>query len=78
MGSLVEGKGYDVLVAALVGLRQLPWELTVAGDAGRDPRYASMICAEIASQGLLDRIAILGAVNRPPLISDQNVTPDPV
>ena len=62
VGSLVEGKGYDVLVAALAKLTQLPWQLTVAGDGGRDPHYASMIRAEIASQGLLDRIAILGAV----------------
>ncbi len=62
VGSLVEGKGYDVLVAALASLAEFPWQLTIAGDAGRDPRYAAMLRTEITSQGLLDRIAILGAV----------------
>src|SRR5262245_13805836 len=64
VGSLVEGKGYDVLVAALGRLAQLPWQLTIAGDASRDPSCASMIRNAIASQGLGDRIAILGAVAR--------------
>jgi glycosyltransferase involved in cell wall biosynthesis len=62
VGSLVEGKGYDVLVAALARLAELPWQLTIAGDADRDPRYASMIRDQVRSQGLLERIAILGAV----------------
>jgi glycosyltransferase involved in cell wall biosynthesis len=64
VGSLVEGKGYDILVAALGQLAQLPWQLTIAGDASRDPGCASMIRHAITSQGLGDRIAILGAVTR--------------
>jgi glycosyltransferase involved in cell wall biosynthesis len=62
VGSLVKGKGHDVLVATLPGLLEFPWRLTIAGDADRDPHYAAMLRNEIASLGLLDRIAIPGAV----------------
>ena len=47
VGSLVRRKGYDVLVAALAELRDLPWRLTIAGDATRDPAIAQELDDDI-------------------------------
>ncbi len=63
VGAVVPRKGYDVLVAALATLRELPWQLTVAGDRTRNPRCAAQIDADIADHTLSDRIAMLGAVS---------------
>src|SRR3979490_568769 len=57
VGSLVRRKGYDVLVAALAGLRDLPWRLTIAGDVTRDPATAQELDADIRGRGLGERIA---------------------
>jgi glycosyltransferase involved in cell wall biosynthesis len=62
VGSVVRRKGYDVLVAALSGLRDLPWRLTIAGDLGRDPATAQELDADIRRRGLGERIALVGAV----------------
>jgi glycosyltransferase involved in cell wall biosynthesis len=62
VGSLVRRKGYDVLVAALAGLADLRWRLTIVGDRTRDPATASMLDADIHRHGLGDRIDVLGAV----------------
>jgi glycosyltransferase involved in cell wall biosynthesis len=62
VGSIVPGKGYDVLVAALTTLADLPWQLKIAGDTGRDRATAAKIEGEIARFKLADRIALLGAV----------------
>jgi glycosyltransferase involved in cell wall biosynthesis len=62
VGSVIPRKGYDVLVAALAGLRHLPWRLVVAGDCGRSPETSRQIRADIVRLGLADRITLLGAV----------------
>jgi glycosyltransferase involved in cell wall biosynthesis len=62
VGSLVRRKGYDVLVAALAGLKDLPWRLTIAGDRTRDPATAAALDSDIGNCGLGDRIDVLGAV----------------
>jgi glycosyltransferase involved in cell wall biosynthesis len=62
VGSVVPGKGYDVLVAALEALTDLPWQLMIAGDTGRDRATAAKIEGDIARFKLTDRIALLGAV----------------
>jgi glycosyltransferase involved in cell wall biosynthesis len=62
VGSVVPGKGYDVLVAALANLSDLPWRLVIAGDTGRDPATAAKIEVDIARFALTDRVALLGAV----------------
>src|SRR5215213_9099647 len=36
VGSVVPRKGYDLLIEALAGLIDLPWQLTVVGDCSRD------------------------------------------
>jgi glycosyltransferase involved in cell wall biosynthesis len=64
IGSVVPGKGYDVLVAALASLTDLPWRLAIAGDRTRNPPAAARLDADIAAYGLGGRVAVLGAVSR--------------
>jgi glycosyltransferase involved in cell wall biosynthesis len=62
IGSVVPRKGYDVLVAALAELKNLPWQLTIAGDNTRDAKAAARLEADIVQHGLAGRIDVLGAV----------------
>jgi glycosyltransferase involved in cell wall biosynthesis len=63
VGAVVPRKGFDVLVAALATLAELPWRLTIAGDLTRDPNEAARLDALISQHGLAGRIATLGAVS---------------
>jgi glycosyltransferase involved in cell wall biosynthesis len=63
VGALVHRKGYDVLIAALATLANLPWRLTIAGDRTRNPAVAARLEADIARQRLDDRVQVLGAVS---------------
>ena len=60
VGSIVPRKGYDVLVATLAQLTDLPWHLTIAGDPSRDPKAAAALGAAIANAGLEHRISLQG------------------
>ena len=62
VGAVVPRKGFDVLVAALAGLADLPWRLTIAGDCTRDASCAARLDAEIARLQLADRVVVTGAV----------------
>ena len=62
IGSVVPGKGYDLLIAALATLADMPWRLTIAGDRTRNPAAAAQLDADIEAYGLGDRVAVLGAV----------------
>src|SRR5689334_1473083 len=62
VGSVVPGKGYDLLIAALVTVADMPWRLTIAGDRTRNPAAAARLDADIEAYGLGDRVAVLGAV----------------
>src|SRR5262245_45209299 len=62
VGSVVPVKGYDLLIAALATLAHMPWRLTIAGDRTRNPVVAAQLDADIATYGLDDRVAVLGAV----------------
>jgi glycosyltransferase involved in cell wall biosynthesis len=62
VGAVVPRKGYDVLIAALAAISDLPWTLTIAGDRTRDPVYAAQLDSDIARHGLAGRVAVLGAV----------------
>ena len=63
VGALVPRKGFDVLIAALATLSDLPWRLTIVGDRTRDPATATRVENDIARRGLDDRIEVLGAVS---------------
>jgi glycosyltransferase involved in cell wall biosynthesis len=60
----VPRKGFDVLIEALATLTDLTWQLTIAGDCGRDPKAAAQLDANILRHGLGCRVAVLGAVSR--------------
>ncbi len=63
IGALVQRKGFDVLIAALATLADLPWRLTIAGDRTRNPEVAARVDADIARHKLGDRVQVLGAVS---------------
>lgn len=63
VGAIVPRKGYDLLIAALATLTDLPWHLTIAGDRDRDPQTAARLDADIRRFKVRERIAVLGAVS---------------
>jgi glycosyltransferase involved in cell wall biosynthesis len=63
VGAVVPRKGYDVLLAALAALDDLPWRLTIAGDCTRDPATADRLARDIADRRLADRVTLAGAVS---------------
>lgn len=56
VGRVVYQKGLDVLLEALAGLRDLPWELVVAGDGSQRERLGN--CAR--ELGIGDRVEFVG------------------
>jgi glycosyltransferase involved in cell wall biosynthesis len=63
VGAVVPRKGFDVLIAALATLADLPWHLTIAGDRTRNPQAAAQLDADILRYGMGERVAVLGAVS---------------
>jgi len=63
VGAIVPRKGYDVLLAALASLRDLPWRLTIAGDRTRDADTAARLDADLARLKIADRVRCAGAVS---------------
>jgi glycosyltransferase involved in cell wall biosynthesis len=63
VGAVVRRKGFDVLIAALATVTDLPWRLSIAGDRTRDRDAAARLDADIASHALEERVAVLGAVS---------------
>jgi glycosyltransferase involved in cell wall biosynthesis len=63
VGAVVPRKGFDVLIAALATLTDLPWQLTIAGDRTRDADTACRLDADIARFELTDRVFPRGAVS---------------
>ena len=64
VGAVVPRKGYDVLLAALDRLRDLPWRLTIVGDLARDQGAAARLAADVARFALGDRVTIDGAISQ--------------
>lgn len=62
VGAVVPRKGFDVLMAALAKLPDLPWRLAIAGDLTRDPAAAAQLHADIQQHGLAGRVEVLGVL----------------
>ena len=56
-------KGFDVLIAALATIAELPWHLTIVGDRTRDRKAVAQLDADIRLHRLDDRVAVLGEVS---------------
>ena len=69
VGSIVPRKGYDVLIAALGQIPDLPWRLVIAGDPSRSPATAAALQAQIASLHLTGRVDSVGVVSSARLAS---------
>lgn len=67
VGSLVPRKGYDVLIAALQGLADKAWRLTIVGADDRAPEITTALKAQVAAGGLSGRIRFAGALGQPGL-----------
>lgn len=61
-GTITARKGFDVLVAALHRIADLPWAAVFVGSDDRDPAAAAALRAQIAEAGLTARITLAGAV----------------
>jgi glycosyltransferase involved in cell wall biosynthesis len=61
VGAVVPRKGFDVLIAALATIADLPWRLTIAGDRTRDAKAVEQLDAEILNHRLAGRVDLLGA-----------------
>jgi glycosyltransferase involved in cell wall biosynthesis len=63
VGAVVPRKGFDVLVAALAAIAELPWRLTIAGDLTRDRATAAKLAGDIVQHKLTGRVDLLGALS---------------
>jgi glycosyltransferase involved in cell wall biosynthesis len=63
VGALVPRKGYDVLIAALARISDLPWRLTIVGDRSRAPATAARLEADLAAGNLERRVTFAGTVS---------------
>jgi glycosyltransferase involved in cell wall biosynthesis len=63
VGIIVPRKGYDLLVAALATLSDLPWRLNIVGGRERDPAASARLDADILEHRLTARVAVEGAVS---------------
>jgi glycosyltransferase involved in cell wall biosynthesis len=60
VASLTPRKGHLVLLDALAGLRDLPWQLTCVGSPERNPAMARAIGVAIERYGLGARVRLIG------------------
>jgi glycosyltransferase involved in cell wall biosynthesis len=63
VGAVSPRKGYEGLIEALSGLRDLDWRLTIAGSLDRDPAAAQRLQRMIEAQDLCGLVDIAGAVS---------------
>jgi glycosyltransferase involved in cell wall biosynthesis len=62
IGTVSPRKAFDILVAALAGLADLPWHLTIAGALDRDPTAAAALVTTIDTAGLRERVSLVGVL----------------
>ncbi|HVH26022.1 MAG TPA: glycosyltransferase family 4 protein [Vicinamibacterales bacterium] len=63
VGSLTEGKGYEVLIHALARIPDRAWHLTCAGSLDRDPPAVARVRAAVRREKLEDRVTLAGEVD---------------
>lgn len=63
VGAVSPRKGFDILVAALAGLPDLDWRLTIAGATDRDPEAFAALRQALARSGVAGRIRLVGEVD---------------
>jgi glycosyltransferase involved in cell wall biosynthesis len=63
VGTIVQRKGFDVLLEALTTLGDLPWRLVIVGDRDRDRAATARLDGDIARLGLAERVRSTGAVS---------------
>jgi len=63
VGSIVQRKGYDLLVEALAPLNDLDWRLRIVGAQDRAPSCVQALRAQIAAAGLEERIILVGGAS---------------
>ncbi|MEM7056599.1 MAG: glycosyltransferase family 4 protein [Pseudomonadota bacterium] len=71
VGSITPRKGHDKLVAALAGLRDLDWRLTIAGHAPEQEQLANLDKL-ISRLGLSERISLAGGMTEEELNAAYN------
>lgn len=69
VGSVVPRKAYDVLIEAMVPLKELDWHLDIAGALDRSPETVRQVEAQIGRLGLGRRVSLLGPVDDAALAS---------
>lgn len=63
VGTVTPRKGFDILLAALEPLADLPWTLTIAGDLTRDECAPRQLLQDIERFGFQERVHPLGVVD---------------
>lgn len=63
VGTLIQRKGHDVLLAALSQIRDLDWRIDIVGGA-RDEAVAARLYAQRAALGLEDRVQFRGEISK--------------
>ena len=61
VAAVTPGKGHDVLLDALSGLRDLAWRCVCVGSLTRDPGWAARTLRQAQAAGLDDRVEFPGA-----------------
>jgi glycosyltransferase involved in cell wall biosynthesis len=60
VGAVVPRKDHGLLLAALAGLKHLPWRLTVVGNLARAPDHVARLRGMMAACGLAGRVRLAG------------------
>lgn len=60
IGSVIPRKRHELVLAALAGLQDLAWRLTIVGTLGMNPQHVAVLRALIAAPGLQDRVTLAG------------------
>ena len=60
VATLIPRKGHEILFRALAEIPNRNWRLTCVGSAGRDPRTATDLCAQLGTYALANRVKLAG------------------